>query len=382
MANEIHAYGETGLTLYAILLNTAGQVWNGSSFAAIAALDWGDYDIALTETTSGIYYANLPAVSAGEYSYVVYEQAGGSPATTDEKLGVGNLNWDGSAILPLSTIDADIATIDGIVDDILVDTGTTIPGTITTIDDEIAVIDGIVDDILVDTGTDGVLVADTQGAISWGQQKILADVESEGALHIVNSNAGGYGMNAQCDAGVGQRNYGNTGQLNYGYGNNSIGQNNVALDIDNEPGGPVYGQVNQATSVGENTLDSAAGQYNTGSTKDVDGYDTDIATAANQTTMDGKLDTIDGIVDDILVDTGTTLPASISAIDTDSVMDVAVDGTYTFKEVVQIMAAALAGKLSGGGTTTLTFRDLSDTLNRIVATVDSNKNRTDQVYTV
>lgn len=47
-----------------------------------------------------------------------------------------------------------LATVDGIVDDILVDTGTTIPGTITTIDNEIAVIDGIVDAILVDTGTD------------------------------------------------------------------------------------------------------------------------------------------------------------------------------------------------------------------------------------
>jgi hypothetical protein len=39
-----------------------------------------------------------------------------------------------------------LATVDGIVDDILVDTGTTLPATLTTID-------GVVDDILVDTGT-------------------------------------------------------------------------------------------------------------------------------------------------------------------------------------------------------------------------------------
>ena len=51
------------------------------------------------------------------------------------------------------TIIANLATVDGIVDSILVDTGTTIPATITTIDNEIAVIDGIVDAILVDTGT-------------------------------------------------------------------------------------------------------------------------------------------------------------------------------------------------------------------------------------
>ena len=45
-----------------------------------------------------------------------------------------------------TTLPATLATIDGIVDDILVDTGTTLPTTLATID-------GIVDDILVDTGT-------------------------------------------------------------------------------------------------------------------------------------------------------------------------------------------------------------------------------------
>jgi hypothetical protein len=53
----------------------------------------------------------------------------------------------------LSTMDGKLDTIDGIVDDILVDTGTTIPGTITTIDNEIEAIDTVVDAILVDTGT-------------------------------------------------------------------------------------------------------------------------------------------------------------------------------------------------------------------------------------
>jgi hypothetical protein len=88
------------------------------------------------------------------------------------------------------------------------------------------------------------------------------------------------------------------------------------------------------------------------------------------TTLDGKITTIDGIVDAILVDTGTTLPAEINAVYSD-VMNATVEGTYTVQEVLRIMAGALAGKLSGGGTTTLTFRDLSDTLNRITATVNT-----------
>jgi hypothetical protein len=94
------------------------------------------------------------------------------------------------------------------------------------------------------------------------------------------------------------------------------------------------------------------------------------------TTLDGKLDTIDGNVDSILTDTGTTIPDALAAIDTDSVLDVVIDDDNTFKEVMQFVASALFGLLSGGGTDTLTFRDLGDTLNRIVATVDSSGNRT------
>ena len=47
-----------------------------------------------------------------------------------------------------TTLPATLATIDGIVDDILVDTSTTLPATLATID-------GIVDDILVDTAVIG-----------------------------------------------------------------------------------------------------------------------------------------------------------------------------------------------------------------------------------
>jgi hypothetical protein len=57
-----------------------------------------------------------------------------------------------------ASISADIATVDGIVDSILVDTGTTIPATLGSpagadMSTDIATIDGIVDSILVDTGT-------------------------------------------------------------------------------------------------------------------------------------------------------------------------------------------------------------------------------------
>lgn len=52
-----------------------------------------------------------------------------------------------------------------------------------------------------------------------------------------------------------------------------------------------------------------------------------------------------------------------------------VDG-YTLQEAMRIAVAALAGKVSGGGTTTNTIRAADDSKARITATVDSSGNRT------
>jgi hypothetical protein len=62
-----------------------------------------------------------------------------------------------------------------------------------------------------------------------------------------------------------------------------------------------------------------------------------------------------------------------------SILTETIDGTYNFKQVLQIMAAVMAGKVTGGNTSTITFRDLGDGTNRVVATVDSNGNRTNIV---
>ena len=60
-----------------------------------------------------------------------------------------------------------------------------------------------------------------------------------------------------------------------------------------------------------------------------------------------------------------------------SVASLEIENGYDLKEVLRLVSAALAGKLSGGGTSTVTIRDINDTVDRIVATVDSSGNRTD-----
>jgi hypothetical protein len=51
------------------------------------------------------------------------------------------------------------------------------------------------------------------------------------------------------------------------------------------------------------------------------------------------------------------------------------EGDLSAGELLRLMAAALAGKVSGAAGTTVTIRDVNDTRNRIVATVDANGNR-------
>ncbi|HEC61776.1 MAG TPA: hypothetical protein ENI27_05920 [bacterium] len=57
-------------------------------------------------------------------------------------------------------------------------------------------------------------------------------------------------------------------------------------------------------------------------------------------------------------------------------VDETVEGTLTQAQVLRLILSRFAGLASGGGTTAPTFRDLADTKNRIVMTVDTNGNRT------
>jgi len=66
----------------------------------------------------------------------------------------------------------------------------------------------------------------------------------------------------------------------------------------------------------------------------------------------------------------------------DAVCDEVVVGTYTMRQLLAVMATALAGKVSGGGTSTITFRGVDDASNVIVATVDASGNRSAVTLTV
>jgi len=87
----------------------------------------------------------------------------------------------------------------------------------------------------------------------------------------------------------------------------------------------------------------------------------------------------DADVGAILVDTSTTIPSTLSALNDITVAEIIAgiaDGTYDLQEMMRLIFAASCAKVSGGGTTTIVFRDGADSKNRITATVDANGNRT------
>ena len=68
----------------------------------------------------------------------------------------------------------------------------------------------------------------------------------------------------------------------------------------------------------------------------------------------------------------TTTTTSIS----EAVFGYTCETNYTYQELVVLLCSALVGKLSGAGTGTISIRDINDTMDRIIASVDANGNRT------
>lgn len=76
--------------------------------------------------------------------------------------------------------------------------------------------------------------------------------------------------------------------------------------------------------------------------------------------------------------TKAELDAGFAALNDISTADVLASGDvdgYSIEETLKLTLAALAGKLSGAATTTVTIRSADDTQNRITATVDGDGNR-------
>ncbi len=86
-----------------------------------------------------------------------------------------------------------------------------------------------------------------------------------------------------------------------------------------------------------------------------------------------KLDTGITLADDAI--TAASLKADAITEITDDIFAEVIENSLSYKQVIQVMAAVLAGKVTGGATGTITFKDLADAVNRVVMTVDASGNR-------
>lgn len=95
------------------------------------------------------------------------------------------------------------------------------------------------------------------------------------------------------------------------------------------------------------------------------------ATAVARTGADSDtLETLSDQLDTLPVDSELADAVADEVYDNDGTNDI------TFRQAVRLFLSALTGKSTGGGTTTLNFRDLADSKNRLTVTVDANGNRT------
>ena len=72
--------------------------------------------------------------------------------------------------------------------------------------------------------------------------------------------------------------------------------------------------------------------------------------------------------------------APTASVNADAVFNKVIENSLSFAALIKRLIAFAYGKSSGGGTSSLKFRDLTDTYDRITATVDANGNRTGMSY--
>jgi hypothetical protein len=109
MANELQTSFLPNQSVYFLVRNQAGQIWSTTgtpSFVTYATADYLFYVLTATEqgTDSGYYTADMPAtIPAGVYNVLAkFDATMIGQLETDLTVGAGQVEWNGSAVIPLS----------------------------------------------------------------------------------------------------------------------------------------------------------------------------------------------------------------------------------------------------------------------------------------
>ena len=116
MANEIwHSYGEE-YTLYALIWRqTDDKVYDAAAdtFDTYTDADIDTYDVPLENLADSDYHSvDFPSsISAGVYRVQIFHQIGAIDADVDVAVAQGEIYWDGSAEINLTSLDTLIDVI-------------------------------------------------------------------------------------------------------------------------------------------------------------------------------------------------------------------------------------------------------------------------------
>lgn len=307
-----HVTGETGLTPTVTLSK------NGGGYAAAAG--------AVSEIANGLY------ALAGN-------------ATDRDTLGELWVHADGGAGVDMSDFKVDIVSHDpyGDINEILTDTGTTIPG-----------------------------LLDTIKGVGWSDETLVA------LMTAIES-----------------------GTVDEATIRSAVGLSTANLDtqlstIDSEIG-TIYSEMASVDDVWDEALSGHTTTGSAGKTL------ADAATATALSAVDDLVDDLEtrltaaraGYLDKLNVsgtlahsDDAATYKADVSALATSTevgaiaLLGETVIGSYTVQDILKILAAKMVGKATGGGTATITYRGVDDTSDVVVETADTNGNRSAVTLTV
>jgi hypothetical protein len=111
VAQELQFSYQPNKDCYFLIRNRVGLILKQEegiyTFVSYVTANYSEYPIDATEqgTASGFYTAEFPnTVIAGVYSVVAKLQLGGNPAETDPTVATGDVQWNGSAVMPLSDV--------------------------------------------------------------------------------------------------------------------------------------------------------------------------------------------------------------------------------------------------------------------------------------
>lgn len=400
-ANWITAAGiaANAIDADALAADAVTEIWAGSTAPAASAIADAVWDEARSGHTSagtfGLYLdAQVSTVSGGsltaaDIADAVWDEAISGHLTAGS---TGNaLNAAGSAGDPWST-PLPGAYGSGTAGKILGDRLDATVGSRAT-QTSVDTIDGIVDDILLDTAVIGAAGAGLT-SIPWNSAWD-AEVQSEAADALAAYDPPTHaeltsGLAAADDAVLAV--LGTPAGVSLAADVAAVKAQTAAIEADTQdvqtrlPAALVAGRIDASVGAMAAEVMTAAAAAADLTTELQSG----LATAAALSTVAGYLDTevaailaaVDTEVAAIKAKTDN-LPAAPAATGdipsagaiADAVLDEVVEGSVTLRQSVRLANAALGGKASGLDTTNPKYRDLADTKDRIDATVDANGNR-------